>query len=176
MVALRMPQSIFEGINRRADYVMSLTDPTRTDPSGPDFFLDVIEGLRSCALLRDYLTEALKLVWKEVFDNKIEDYNTTGNFCLAGFNVILRTYEAIRHRAEGVKASATQQDVAPQFGEAVIAFEKATADVQAIREEFQHRWPWLDENKYQQSLTEERRTLKRRSVKEVHDELRRRLR
>jgi hypothetical protein len=171
-----MSQNILEGVNRRADHLRLLTDPDRPGTKPCAFFLDITEGLRSSAMLRDYLVDAIRLQWKEAFDNEVEDYDLTGKMVLLACEVALQVFEAINKRALAQQEEAIRQDIAPQFGEAMESFRQATTDVTVLRRDFKSRWPWVDQDKFDRSVAAERQGVRRLSVREVHDELRRRVR
>jgi hypothetical protein len=95
---------------------------------------------------------------------------------LAAVEVALRTCEAVRARAEEVKAEAECQDITPRFGQALAAFDKAVAQLEATGHDFQQRWPWFDQAKFERAVAEEQQGVKRRSLKEINEEIRRRVR
>ena len=176
MATLGMVQDILQGVGQRVTHLRSLTDPDRNDPPSPTFALNVKEGLRSCSLLRDYLKEALKLLIKEVIADKVDDYNMVGRMYQSGFDLALSACAAIRKRAWDVKAQGVPEEIRSQFEDAFKAFEQAATDIEGLKSEFAERWPWIDQEKLARSIADERLGVRRRSAKEVFDELRRRFR
>jgi hypothetical protein len=170
-----MAEAILQGVTRRTDYLYSLIDTKRTDPSTQAFTLDVLEGLRSCALLRDYLAETCKLLWKEAFEDLITDYNLAGKVFLSSVNLAQRAMEVVRERAAEARARGIPEEIVPRFEDAMTAYERAVADVQELNSDFSRRWPWLSDEKVVLSIAEEKQGTRRRSAKEVFDELRRRV-
>ncbi len=175
MVVTAMTPSILEGVARRVEYLRALTDPSRSEPTSASFFLDVMDGLRSGVLLRDYLREAGKLLWKEVIENELQESDFAGRMYLFSLSSARKTLAVVRGRAEEVNAAGLQ-DASIEFGKALAVFDQATKDVEALEEDFKGRWPWLDEDKLQKSIAAEHQGVQRRSLQEIHDDLRRRVR
>ena len=175
MVVTAMTPSILEGVTRRVEYLRALADPSRSEPTSPTFVLDVLDGLRSCVLLRDYLREASKLLWKGVIENELEESDFAGRMYLFCLSITRKTLAAVRNRAEELKASALQ-DVSSEFSKALADFDRAARDVEALEQDFEDRWPWFDQDKFQQSVAAERQGVRRRSLQEIHDDIRRRVR
>ena len=171
-----MTQSILEGVTRRAEHLRALTDPSRGEPPSPAFLLDVTEGLRSCVLLRDYLRQSYLLFWNDLENGRLEDSEMAGRIFLLSLSVARKTYEAVRQRAKVAGGGGAIPDVASSFEEALAAFSQAAGDVETLEQNFLASWPWLDEEKFQWSVAAERQGVRRRSLKEVHDDLRSRVR
>ena len=176
MATLVMAQDILQGVNQRLDHLWSLTDPARNDAPNPAFALNVKEGLLSFVLLRSYLADALRLLFKELIEGGLDNYDVAGGMCLAGFEAALRFCEPLRKRAWDVRAKGVPEEIRLQFEEAVKDFEQAAADVEGLKREFAERWPWIDHDKLTRSISDERQGVRRRSAKEVFDELRHRVR
>ena len=113
MVVTVTTPNILEGVTRRVEYLRALADPSRSEPTAPTFVLDVTDGLRSCVLLRDYLREASKLLWKDVIENELEEIDFAGRMYLFCLSITRKTLVAVRNRAEELKAA--RQDVSPEF-------------------------------------------------------------
>ena len=175
MAATAITQNIVEGVSRRAEYLRSLTDPSRGELKSPTFRLDVTEALRACVLLRDYLFETFNILWKDAADNEVDDYDFAGRMALLCLSMTQATFRAVWDRAEEVRGAAPP-DVSPPMTKARADFDQAMKDVEALGQDFKSRWPWFDESKLERSVAEERQGVRRRSLKEVHDDLRRRVR
>jgi hypothetical protein len=175
MVVPAMTPSILEGVTRRVEYLRALTDPSRSQPTSASFLLDVMDGLRSGVLLRDYLHETCKLLWKNVIENELEEIDFAGRMYLICLSIARTTLTAVRSRAYELKTAALQ-DASPDFDKALADFDQATNDVAALEQDFTNRWPWLDQEKLQKSVAAERQGVRRRSLQEIHDDIRRRVR
>ncbi len=176
MAVQRMPQDILEGVNQRVSHLLLLTDPENSDPATSAYYLNVREALRTCVLLREYLADALKILFTEVIQNTITDYNLVGGLYVAGFAASTRICGVIGKRAKEARAKGVPEDLRSQFDEAMSDFEAACREIEILKRNFSDRWPWVDQGKLAKSIADERQGVRRYPAKEVFDELRRRVR
>ena len=176
MAATDMALEILHGVNRRIDHMRFMTDPPKEQQECNTFFLDVIDGLRHGASLRNYLVHAVKLLLKDLFDNQLKDCNLSGQLFIMTVNSAIQSCEAVQKNVWEATSKRVPAELRAEFDKAVEEFENAVRGLYDLQRDFNSRWPWVDKEKLAASIAAEQQGIRRFPAKEVFDELRRRVR
>lgn len=173
MAASSMSQKTLEGVFLRKRHALDFIESAWENPDSPESLLAVIDGLKACLTLRDYLRKSCQLNFDDAFNNRVSDYQTSGKMLLAAFDAALMAFEAVNKRIHEADNDGWTQEHCEQFGLALEAFKKAVTDVTELKKDFQAQWPWMDIGMLNQSIANEPRG-QRRPARAVFDELRNR--
>ncbi len=179
-----MDQEIFEGSQVRTEQIRELLNPIRNG-AGTLAYLNVIDAVRGCLVLRDYLRSSFQVCLARAFANRINDYQFDGKLYLLCIETALTTYEAVGKKVAELRSRPLPDQSQPDFPESRQAaerfehyardFEQAVSDVRSLKTDFTATWPWINTGLLEKSLAEEGRGT-RRSVKDAFDEIRHRAR
>jgi hypothetical protein len=172
MVATAMTQDILIGAQARLDFLLSLIDPNRVDPNAPVSRLNLREGVRTGLRFREYVTEALRLSWRDAFENRVDDYNGTGNTLLVVIDLGLKALRAVGRSLDAAGAGGRLDEVDPHFEEEVAKFRETIPALEFARADFVARWPWCGEARLRESIAADKRGERGRPAGEAFRELR----
>jgi len=176
MAAIAMAEEIFAGVQERAGHALEFINPNRIETTSPVSRLNIRDGVRASLQLRDYLIDACKLAFKEVFDNRVTDYNLAGTLCIASFDVALKTFRAVARSLDAAEAEGLLNALDHHFEEEVAKFRKTIPELEAAREDIRQRWPWFDESRLLQSLAAKQRGEPGKPAGDAFREVRNRIR
>jgi hypothetical protein len=175
MAATTMVEDILSGVGMRTDYALSLIDPNRTDPNAPGSRLNLRDSIRACLQIREYLAETLRFAWSDVAQGRINDYDRTGKIIVLGFEYALKTIRAVLRAVDSSISEGRFGAIDGHFEEVVAKFRETIPALEQSRDDFQTRWPWLDETRLQESVEADRQNAPRKVAPDAFREIRSRI-